>query len=88
LKGLDSYLKDNLFAVKTRKSGMGRYLLNSSSRGFNGSVNIPESCDFDHNFAIKHNCLAFFIKYFFAGKYILNEKSKTNKTVSLKIVWL
>jgi len=32
--------------------------------------------------------LAFFIKYLFACKYILNEKSKTNKTVSLKIVWL
>ena len=49
---------------------------------------FQKAVTFDHNFAIKHNFLAFFIKYFFADKYILNEKSKTNKTVSLKIVWL
>ena len=53
--------------------------------GFNGSVNIQKAVTFDHNFAIEHNFLAFFIKYFFADKYILNEKSKTNKTVNLKI---
>ena len=46
---------------------------------------FQKAVTFDHNFAIKHNFLAFFIKYFFADKYILNEKSKTNKTVNLKI---
>ena len=46
---------------------------------------FQKAVTFDHNFACKHTCLAFFIKYFFAGKYNLNEKSKTNKTVSLKL---
>ena len=34
---------------------------------------FQKAVTFDHNFAIKHNFLAFFIKYFFADKYILNE---------------
>jgi len=48
-------------------------------RGFNDSVNIPESCGFRSQFdplniicQIKHNLLAFSIKYYFVGIYILN----------------
>ena len=46
------------------------------SRGFNGSVNILESCDFRSPFDPLNiiNFLTFFLKYFFVGIYILNEK--------------
>ena len=44
---------------------------------------------FDHNLSyIKHNFLAFFLKYVFAGLYTLNEKYSTNNLVSLRIVSL
>ena len=49
---------------------------------------LQKAVTFDDNFAIKNNFLAFLMKYFFVGKYILNDKSKTNKPGSLKIVWL
>ena len=45
---------------------------------------FQKAVTFDHNFAVKHNFLAFFIKYFFAGKYILIEKSKTKKNRKFK----
>ena len=49
-------------------------LKESLERGFNGSVNIPESCDFRSQFdPLNIICSAFFIKYFFVGIYILNK---------------
>ena len=42
------------------------------SRGFNGSVNIPESCDFRSQFDRLNNI--FYTIFFFVGIYILNEK--------------
>ena len=46
------------------------------SRGFNGSVNILDSCDFRSQFDPLNiiNFLTFFLKYFFVGIYILTEK--------------
>jgi len=40
----------------------------NNPRGFNGSVNISENCDFRSLFD------PFYLKYFFVGIYILNEK--------------
>jgi len=35
--------------IKFRSTYLGIFLLYKWSREFNSSVNIPESCDFDHN---------------------------------------
>ena len=35
---------------------------------------------------MKHNFLDFYLLYFFVGIYVLNEKDKTKKIQSLKIV--
>ena len=49
-----------------------------------GWVNIAESCDFRSQFVLLSIVLSlFFSNTFFAGKYFLNEKYKTNKFVSL-----
>ena len=46
----------------------------SISRGFNGSVNIPESCDFRSQFdPLSIICKPFFLLYFIVGICILNE---------------
>ena len=47
---------------------------------------FQKAVTFDHNFSYKHNFAAFFLKYFFAGIYVLNKKYFTNKSVTLKIV--
>ena len=41
---------------------------------------FQKAMTFDHNFS------AFFLKYFFAGIYVMNKKYLTNKSETLKIV--
>ena len=60
----------------------------SGSRGFNCSVNIPESCDFQSKFDPINMIFFPFFYPTFVGINILNEKYKTKKSVSLKIVEL
>ena len=46
---------------RTRGGGVGAFN-GEGARGSNGSVNILENCDLDHNLSyIKHNFLAFFL---------------------------
>ena len=48
---------------------------NIKSRGFNGSVNISENCDFRSQYdPLLHNFIAFYLKYSFVFIYISNEK--------------
>ena len=59
-----------------------------TARGFNGSVNIPENCDFRSQFVLLNSYLAFFLINFFVRICILNNKYKRIKSVSLKVVEL
>ena len=56
-------------------------------RGFNGSVNISESCDFRSQFEpLIHNFIAFFLNSFLLAYTFWMKKFKINNSVSLKIV--
>ena len=55
------------------------------TRGFNGSVNISENCDFR---TLLHNFIAFYLKYFFVAIYILNEKVQNKQICKSKDGWV
>ena len=54
------------------------------------TVNIPESCDrlSITIWPINHNFLAFFLKYFFVGIYILNKKVQHKQIRKLIDCWI
>ena len=52
------------------------------TREFNGSVNIPETCDFRSQFDRLNIIVYSFSETHFAGIYVLNEKYGANKFVS------
>ena len=52
----------------------------SESRGFNGSFNIQESCDFWSQFdPLNIICYPFFLNTFFVGKCIVNENAENKQ---------
>ena len=57
-------------------------------RGFNGSVNISERCDFRSQFDPFYIIFSLFLKYFLSAYTCWIKKYEINESVSLKMVEL